>query len=306
MATLRGLQCLISVLDWGSVTEAAERLHMSQPALSHQLAALEREIGTPVVERLPRGVRPTAAGRAIAADARAALEAADRVVATGRTVARGAGGQLRVACAESMTAGLLAPMLRTWRRRHPDVHLALTELTSADALADTVASGQADIAIGPRPSRWDGHLFVIGQEEIVAVTTRDDPLAAHGAVTFGQVADRPVVHYHPDNGLAGWLDEIAASRGVTLVAATRTRQAATAAQLAAAGLGAALVPTSALPGSYDGAARRLDPPLAREVVGLLAVVPTDPLVREFGARMRRHGIPVPRPIAAQLDGNMAR
>jgi len=305
MATLRGLECLVSVLDWGSVTAAAERLHMSQPALSHQLAALEREIGTPVVERLPRGVRPTAAGRAIAGDARAALEAAERVIATGRAVAKGTAGQLRIACAESMTAGLLAPMLRTWRRRHPDVQLSLTELTSADALADTVAAGQADIAVGPRPSRWDGYLVVLGQEEIVAVTTRDDPLAAHDAVTFGQLAHRPVVHYHHDNGLAGWLDEVAASRGVTLAAATRTRQAATAAQLAAAGLGAALVPTTALPAPYHGAARRLDPPLARDVVALLATVPADPLVREFAAGVRRHGIPVPGPIAAQLDGRPA-
>ncbi|WP_040733903.1 LysR family transcriptional regulator, partial [Nocardia tenerifensis] len=127
MATLRALECLVAVLDFGSVTEAAARLHMSQPALSHQLAALEREIGTPVVQRLPRGVRATAAGRAIVADARVALAAAERVVTVGRAVAAGAQGQLRIACAESMTAGLLAPVLRGWRRRHPDVHVALHE-----------------------------------------------------------------------------------------------------------------------------------------------------------------------------------
>lgn len=78
MTTLRTLECLVALVDTGSVTGAAAALHMSQPALSHQIAALERELGTPVVERLPRGVRVTAAGRAVAEDARVALEAADR------------------------------------------------------------------------------------------------------------------------------------------------------------------------------------------------------------------------------------
>ncbi|WP_369640630.1 LysR family transcriptional regulator, partial [Nocardia sp. JMUB6875] len=90
MPTLRALECLVAVLDAGSITEAAAALHMSQPALSHQLAALEREIGAPVLERLPRGVRATVVGRAVAADARAALSAAQRVVSTGRATAGGA------------------------------------------------------------------------------------------------------------------------------------------------------------------------------------------------------------------------
>jgi len=296
MATLRGLECFVAVLEFGSVTEAAARLHMSQPALSHQIAALERELGTPVVERLPRGVRPTVAGRAVVADARAALAAAERVVAAGRAVAVGASGQLRIGCAESMTAGLLAPVLRGWHRRRPEVHLGLTELTSADALAELVSSAQADIGIGPRPSRWDGRASLVGQEEVVVVLASG---AAPGPVTFAQLADQPVVGYHPDNGLGVWLDEVAAHHGVTLTAVTRTRQASTAAHLAAAGLGAALVPTTALPAAFPGAVRPLDPPLAREVVALLAN-PGDPLVRRFDADVRRRGVPVPAAIAAQL------
>lgn len=300
MTTLRALECLVAVLDHGSVTEAAARLHMSQPALSHQIAALERELGTPVVERLPRGVRPTVAGRAVLADARAALAAADRVLATGRAVAKGAGGRLRIGCAESMTAGLLAPVLRAWHRQHPDVDIDLNELTSADALADLVASGQADIAIGPRPSRWDGHSGLIGHEEIVATMATSAALSAPGSpVTFADIADGPVVHYHRDNGLGSWLDEAAARHGVTLTAATRTRQATTAAQLAAAGLGLALVPTTALHSSYPGTVRRLAPRLTREVVALTATT-DDPVVRRFEANVRRRGIPVPSAITAQL------
>lgn len=58
MATLRALECLVALVDAGSLTRAAALLHMSQPALSHQIAALEREMETVVAERLPRGIRP--------------------------------------------------------------------------------------------------------------------------------------------------------------------------------------------------------------------------------------------------------
>ena len=76
MLSMRGLECLVAIVDEGSMTKAAAVLHMTQPALSHQIAAIERELGTPVIERLPRGIRPTAAGLMAVAEARIALAAA--------------------------------------------------------------------------------------------------------------------------------------------------------------------------------------------------------------------------------------
>ncbi|WP_410631970.1 LysR family transcriptional regulator [Amycolatopsis sp. cmx-4-83] len=300
MPTLRALECLVAVLDAGSITEAAARLHLSQPALSHQIGALERELGAPVLERLPRGVRPTATGRAVLADARAALAAAERVVRTGRAVAAGGAGTLRIACAESMTAGLLAPVLRAWHRHRPDVLITLTETTSADALVRALESGEADVAAGPRPSRWTGPVEVVGREEVVVALAADHPLAARTALAMTDLAGLPVVHYHPDNGLGGWLDEEAARRGAVLEAVMRTKQAATAAQLAAAGLGLALVPTTALSRTFAGALRRLKPALHREVV-VFAATPSDSLVRRFSSDVAQRGITVPGALLGKLS-----
>src|ERR1700755_1041611 len=83
MTTLRTLECLIAMVDHGSVSAAAAALNMSQPALSHQIAALEKELGVPVVERIWRGVHVTAAGRASAEQARIALEDAAQAVRRG-------------------------------------------------------------------------------------------------------------------------------------------------------------------------------------------------------------------------------
>src|ERR1700727_1082585 len=147
MVSLRTLECLVTIVEQGSLTKAAAVLHMSQPALSHQIAALERELGTPVIERLPRGVRPTAAGLAVAAEARIALAAADRAVLAGKRAAAGGGGRIRIACAETMTAWVLVPVLRSWRRRFPDVEIDLMECGSADGMLDLLLAGQADVAV---------------------------------------------------------------------------------------------------------------------------------------------------------------
>ncbi|MEV6065933.1 LysR family transcriptional regulator [Nocardia sp. NPDC052001] len=300
MPTLRALECLIAVVDAGSITEAAARLHMSQPALSHQLAALEREIGAPVVERLPRGVRPTAVGDSVIGEARTALAAVDRAMDGGRATARGEGGSLRLACAESMTAGLLAPVLRGWLRRNPLVRLALTEATSADELARLVDSGAAALAIGPRPSRWTGATEVIGTEEIIAVLPPGHPLADRPHLTLRHLRDEPLIHYHRDNGLAGWLDAQAARQEVEFTVAMRTRQAATAAQLAAAGVGVALVPITALPTGLPAALRHIRPTVSREIVCLQGT-PGDVLARAFTAAVLHRGIPIPAAITAKLD-----
>ncbi|MFE9319659.1 LysR family transcriptional regulator [Nocardia sp. NPDC052278] len=290
MPTLRALECLIAVLDAGSITGAAAVLHMSQPALSHQLSALEREIGAPVVERLPRGVRATVVGRAVEADARAALTAAARAVGGGRAAARGDGGQLRLACAESLTASLLAPVLRTWLRHKPALEVVLTEAASADELARQVESGQADLALGPKPSRWTGMSELIGTEEIVAVLPAGHPLAERDLLGFDDLRHQPLVHYHRDNGLGGWLDAEAAQHGVALTAVMRTRQATTAAQLAAAGLGIALVPTTALTSGLSGALKHLHPILSRDLVCLIGT-PGDALVLRFVSDIIKRGIP---------------
>jgi DNA-binding transcriptional LysR family regulator len=271
MLSLRALECLVTIVDRGSLTKAAAVLHMSQPALSHQIAAIEREVGTPVIERLPRGIRPTAAGLAVAAEARIALAAADRAVIVGKRVGAGTGGRIRIACAETMTAWVLVPVLRSWRRGLPDVELDLREYTSADKMLEVLAGGEADIIVGPRPTSTDEHTEVLGREENVVVASQEHRFAHLDAVPLAELAGEPFVHYNPDNGFGVWVDQLAARHGVVLPQPVlRTGSPRTAAQLAAAGMGVAIVPFSALTPRPDGTIRSLDPPELRDVVAIVA------------------------------------
>src|SRR5262249_2790969 len=151
MLSMRALECLVAIVDQGSLTKAAAALHISQPALSHQIAETGRELGPPVIGRSPRGIRPPAAGLAAATEARIALAAADRAVLAGRKVAAGAYGRIRIACAETMTAWVLVPVLHSWRRRVPDVELDLKEDNSADRMLDMLLGGGGGHVGGPPP-----------------------------------------------------------------------------------------------------------------------------------------------------------
>jgi DNA-binding transcriptional LysR family regulator len=291
MVSLRALECLVTIIEQGSVTKAAAVLHMSQPALSHQIAAVERELGTPVIERRPRGIRPTAAGRAAAAEARIALAAADRAVLAGRRAAAGLGGRIRIACAETMTAWVLVPVLRSWRRRFPDVEFGLKEFTSADQMLEVLVRGETDITVGPRPTRTDEHVELLGREETVVVAAPDHRFAALDAVPLAELAAEPLVHYDPGNGFGVWVDEFAARRGVVLAQPTlRTSSPRTAAQLAVAGMGVAIVPASALTPRPDGIIRPFDPPETRDVIVVVAA-PHDDLLRRFVSDLKRRGLP---------------
>jgi DNA-binding transcriptional LysR family regulator len=298
MLSMRALECLVTIVEQGSLTKAAAALHMSQPALSHQIAAIERELGTPVVERLPRGIRPTAAGLAAVAEARIAVAAAGRAVVAGRRVAAGSDGRIRIACAETMTAWVLVPVLRSWRRRVPDVELDLKEYISADRMLDVLLRGEADIVVGPPPTLTDEHIEVLGSEEIVVVAGPDHRFSQMDAVPLAELSAEPLVHYNPDNGNALWLDQFAAQRGVVLPQPTlRTGSPRTAAQLAAAGMGVAVVPFSALTPRPGGTIRSVDPPELRDVVVIVAA-PHDGLLRRFVSDLKRRGLPesrLPRP-----------
>jgi DNA-binding transcriptional LysR family regulator len=288
---MRALECLVAITEHGSLTKAAEALHLSQPALSHQIAAIERQLGTPVIERLPRGIRPTAAGLAATAEARIALAAAGRAVLAGRRAAAGTAGRIRIACSETMTASVLVPVLRDWRHRFPGVELDLKEHTSADRMRAALLAGEADIVVGPRPTRADEHTELLGREEIVVVAPAGHRFAALDRVPLGELAAEAFVHYDPGNGFGVWLDEFAACRGVALPApALRTGYPRTAAQLAAAGMGVAVVPYSALSSVREATVRSLDPPELRDVVVIVAA-PHDELLLRFTGDLLQRGLP---------------
>jgi len=158
-------------------------------------------------------------------------------------------------------------------------------------MLEVLLRGETDIAVGPRPTRTDEHVELLGREERVVVAAPDHRFAALDAVPLAELASEPLVHYDPGNGFGMWVDEFAARRGVVLALPTlRTSSPRTAGQLAVAGMGVAIVPSSALTPRLDGIIGPFDPPETRDVIVVVAA-PHDDLLRRFVSDLKRRGLP---------------
>jgi DNA-binding transcriptional LysR family regulator len=281
MATLRQLEYFVTVVDRSSFTKAAAELHVSQPALSHQIAVLEDDVGGALLDRLPRGVRLTPAGRMLLPHARAALVEAGRARSAARQATGIEAGEIHLATVYSATIGFLPGPLRRWRQHHPDVGLRLYEYRHGDEMADAMSAGAADLAVGPSPARWSGAIHPLGEEELVIVMSGDDPLSrSTGPINLALLSERTWVHYAPGHGLAEVLDQACARAGFSPDVAVRTEQTASAPLLASAGIGPALVPASIIPPNFDGLIFATAPP-TRRPVAVYHHPSTDPITTEF-------------------------
>jgi DNA-binding transcriptional LysR family regulator len=264
---LRQLQYFLAIADEGSFTRAAERLLVAQPSLSQQMKSLERELGGLLLERLPKGVRLTAAGKVFMPEARAAVAHAERATRDARSALGLEAGELEVATVTSVAFGILPPVFERWHRRHPATTIALREYTHRRALDDAVRIGVGDLAVGPRPPRWPGPIIALGWEELVVVLPASDPLAGtRRAVSLEELAEHDWVLFGPDHGLSELILEVCARAGFTPRRTVQTSQVAAAAHLAAAGLGVTVVPRNVVPEGLDAAVRGLKAPLVRELV----------------------------------------
>ncbi|GAA2936469.1 LysR family transcriptional regulator [Streptomyces thioluteus] len=292
--TLRQLQYLVTIVDSGSFTRAAERLHVSQPALSRQLQSLERSCGGPLVERGARPVVLTPLGRAVLPHARATLAEVDRAGSAARRVAGNRRPELRVATLYSVSFGVLPPALAVWRRERPEALLSLTEQLHAGDLQEAMTAGEADVAVGPPPVDWPGPVFPLGSEEFVVVLAADDPLTRRTGthIRLTELSGREWIHYTAPNGLARILDYACANAGFEPRVAVRTQQTATALQLAAAGLGPTLFPANIVPVALAPRVRVPDPPVHRMLTAYTRGHP-DALTAAFIDTLARHACLVP-------------
>lgn len=284
MPSLRALTCLVAVADAGSITEAARSLYLSQPAVSHHLLQLEQEAGVALIVRETRGVRLTPAGRAALVEARRAVDAAGAVLPAAAAVGRATGGTIRIGCAQSLVT-VLAPVLVDWHRRQADVLLTLREFTTVEEVTAQLDGDEIDLVVmaGPAPARFVG--TALGDEEIVLVTSADHPLAASDRVERQALDGVSLVHYAPENSLSGWLDQAFVRSGVRPTVIMRTAVTAAAPQLAAAGLGVAVCPASAVPAGLPGAVLSFSPTWTRELVATTRTAP-DGLVAHLVADIR--------------------
>ena len=143
---LRRLRYFVKVAELGSLTRAAEALHVAQPALSHHMRSLEAEIGTQLFARGPRGVRLTEAGDRLVEEARALLVGVREMVERVKDDARDPEGEVMIGVGQTVGSLLMVPLLEAAAERLPRVRIQVRELISG-LLPDLIRSGAVDFGI---------------------------------------------------------------------------------------------------------------------------------------------------------------
>jgi DNA-binding transcriptional LysR family regulator len=246
---LRHLRYFVAVAEELHFGRAAARLHIAQPPLSRQIRDLEREVGTPLFERVARGAELTPAGRAFLPEARLTLAQAERAQRTAQRAALGEIGRLRVGFMEAATySGILPDVLGFFRMHLPHIGLSLFEMDSAQQ-EDAFRDGRIDLGILQSPpadaDRWL-RVEQVDTDPLVAALPEAHRLAMRTRVALADLAAESFVFF-PRNVAPALYDELVArcrSAGFSPRVVQEAAGWQTLAGLVAAGVGAAFVPRS--------------------------------------------------------------
>jgi DNA-binding transcriptional LysR family regulator len=189
---LRSVRYFIQIADCGSITRAAGNLGVAQPALSRQLRAMEEELGTPLLVRLPRGVRLTAAGRQFLDHCRRALRELDRGREELRANRDSPRGQVILGVSPTLGPLLVPGVVERVRRQCPQVALKIVEHFST-LLFDGLLTGRIDVALLTNPSVTRALRFTPLISEPIVVLAAPQPRDARRFYTLAELSKTPVI-----------------------------------------------------------------------------------------------------------------
>ena len=215
---LRSLEYFVAVAEELSFTRAAQRCYVTQPTISAQVQALEREVGESLFDRTPRGIVLTDGGRTLLPYARRCLTAVADAKAEFSARAGLLRGALHVGTGGGIEHTTVPTLLGRMRQRHPGIDIHVTEATSAPLL-DMVLQGRLNAAVIARPAEplpaaiTASAMFT---DRLVAVFDPDAIPLPGDPVPLGALAGQPIITYPRTSGLRARLEDVATEIGVTL------------------------------------------------------------------------------------------
>lgn len=244
---LRQLEYFVAVAEEASFTRAAERVLVAQSGVSAQVRRLERELGQPLLDRGARAVTLTEAGAAVLPFARDALAAVAGARAAVEQLTGLHTGHVRVGMVTAGPAVTLTDMLASFHRAHPGVEITLSE-SDSESLLDGVRDGTLDLAcasLGPLPAAGV-EVQVIIDEPIVAAVSHEHPLASRTSITLDELGEQTLICLPRGTGIRAILE----AAGVRARIAFEASDPGVLAQLAARGLGVAILPAPVAEGLH--------------------------------------------------------
>jgi DNA-binding transcriptional LysR family regulator len=194
---LRHLRYFVGAGEEQHFGRAAARLRLAQPSLSRQIQDLEKEMGFPLFDRLPRGVRLNAAGRLFLSDAQRILQDVDEAKRRAERIALGKAGTIRVGIAQALSwHGMVVDSFREFRRRQPDAELVLHHMLSIHQV-EAVVSGRLDAGFAASVIPWNkdlGH-WEFAQDRILLAVPKGHHLTKRGKIRLRDLRDLPFIWF---------------------------------------------------------------------------------------------------------------
>lgn len=261
------LQLFAIVAREGSIARAAEAAHIAPSALSRRLAALEHELGLPLMARSARGVEVLPAGQLLLEQSRRLDQQMRGVIDAARAMHGQEGGQLRLAVTLPAMLGELPKRLAPFLAMRQDIELTISQHRSRE-LARLLQLGEADVAVGyvdDPPAGMD--VWAFGDDPLVALLPAGHPLSSSGTLRLKQLLAHPIVRVFPGDGFDTMLQSEAARLGLAVRSNLGLVGTEGIATVVAAGLGLAVVPIG-LARAGGGAVvwRPIDEPWAHRVL----------------------------------------
>jgi DNA-binding transcriptional LysR family regulator len=254
----------MSIVELGSFSAAAERLNLTQPAVSLQIKQLEERLGVPLIERMDRRAHPTDAGRALLAHAhRVEAAVAEAVAAVG--VYAGEAGRVRLGTGATACIYLLPGILRALRAAYPRLEITVST-GNTGAVLKQLEENALDIALVTLPA--PGRMFEvtpIRDDALLAIFPAEGPIPPKA--TPRALARLPLVLYEPGGNARRLIDDWFGRAGLAPRPVMELGNVEAIKEMVAAGLGCAILPALAVPagGSAALVARPLSPPLRRKL-----------------------------------------
>jgi DNA-binding transcriptional LysR family regulator len=244
---LATLNTFIAIAETGSFSAAGERLHLTQPAISKRIAALEQQLGVRLFDRLGREVSPTEAGRALLPRAYQILNVLDDTRRALSNLNGEVTGRLTLATSHHIGLHRLPPLLRAFTRAHPQVALDIRFLDSEVAYEE-VLHGRAELAVitlAPE-TRPPVRAVPVWNDALDFVAAPEHPLARTGAVSLADVAGHPAVFPGGNTFTRHIVHKLFESQGLTPNIAMSTNYLETIKMMVSIGLAWSVLPRTML------------------------------------------------------------
>lgn len=249
---IRQLKAFLAITESGTFTAGAERVHVTQAAISMQIRQLETELGAQLFVRAPRRVILTEAGEALLARARAILREHDAAVAEIAELAGAEHGRLRIGSASAMvSADPLPKILKELKVRHPRAEIAVSSGTS-ESLVRQILAGELDMAFVSLPVEARGiHTESLNRDELVAIASPRHKLAKQRVVSAYSLAGEKLILGERGGNTRRLIDEFFAAAGVTPSVAMELSRQAAIKRMVEADMGVGIVPLQTVQEEVD-------------------------------------------------------